>query len=285
MDLPAAPQDNSAISVLHGDDGTVTVQEVSRVQEGDTTITEWKKVRRTQSRTEERETDTIKERMVTSPGGTSSMYEKDVSKTKRKITSRGSDYFSRNNYNLRRLKDLEGAEIVEHELTSVSENMSVTNNKSWGSKSEAKVVLNKDENSEQSCKVITAVGSPKAGDMTLTSGQSVAALTPQVHLTLSKTSSGYGSVSGSEGEERDDVIETPLGRPSGLLFLFKVLYGIYSLHASYNSHTACREFLQKTYFESMFMVVWLWWGKNLFILFCFLVSPLNVLFSYFSLIS
>ena len=155
LDLSPAPKETSAISVLHGDDGTVTVQEVNKVQEGDTTITEWKKVRRTQSRTEERETDTIKEKMVTSPGGNTSVYEKDVSKTKRKITSRGSDYFTRNNYNMKRLKDFEGTETVQHELTSVSENLSVTKNESWGSESKAKLVLNKDGKSEQNLKAIT----------------------------------------------------------------------------------------------------------------------------------
>ena len=223
LDLSTTPKENSAISVLHGDDGTITVQEVNRVQEGDTVITEWKKVRRTHSRTEERETDTIKERLITSPGGSSSVYEKDVSKTKRKLTSRGSDYFTRNNYNIRRLKGVEGTEIVEHELTSESENMSVTKNESWGKKSEAKVSLNKDNDSNQilpNLKAITPDVVPQPikeeGDLTLTSGPSRSkCLTPLGHMTVSKTSSGYGSVSGSEEDDREDVIETPLGRPSG----------------------------------------------------------------------
>ena len=172
MDLSPVPKEPSAISVLHGDDGTVTVQEVNKVQEGDTTVTEWKKVRRTKSKTEERETDTIKERMITSPGGSTSVYEKDVSKTKRKITSRGSDYFTRNNYNLKRSKDLEGIETVHHELSSVSENMSVSKNESWGSKSEAKLTLSKDSANELNLKAITPDGVKETGKdgkvMTLT---------------------------------------------------------------------------------------------------------------------
>ncbi|XP_053375508.1 titin homolog isoform X2 [Mercenaria mercenaria] len=144
LDVKVKPEDNGAISVIHGDDGTVTVQEVSQVQEGDTTITEWKKLRRTQSRTETRETDTVVEKKITSPGGSSSVYEKDVSKTKHKLTSRGSNYFTRNHYNIKRKKDLDGTELVEHDLSSVTENMSVSKNETWGDKSEAKVVLNRD---------------------------------------------------------------------------------------------------------------------------------------------
>lgn len=130
--------------MIHGEDGTVTVQEVRHVEDGDTTITEWKKLRRTQSRTETHETDTVIEKKITSPGGSSSVYEKDISKTKHKLTSRGSNYFTRNNYNIKRKKDLDGTEVVEHDLSSVSENMSVSKNETWGDKCEAKVVLNRD---------------------------------------------------------------------------------------------------------------------------------------------
>ena len=148
MDVTKHPDKSSAISVIHGDDGTVTVQEVNRVEKGDTVITEWKKLRRTNSKTETRETDTVVEKRITSPGGNSHVYEKDVSKTKRKITSRGSEYFSRNHYNIRKRKDLEGMEISEHELDSESANMSVSKNESWGERSEAKAILNRDANNE-----------------------------------------------------------------------------------------------------------------------------------------
>lgn len=139
---------NGAISVIRGDDGTVTVQEMNKTHDGDTTITEWKKLRRTQSRTETRETDTVIEKKTTSPGGSSSVYEKDVSKTKSKITSRGSLYYSKNHLNVRKKRDLEGTEIVDHELNTLSENISVSKNESWGDKMEAKVTLNKDMSSE-----------------------------------------------------------------------------------------------------------------------------------------
>lgn len=120
------------------------MKEVSRVEEGDTTITEWKKLRRTQSKTETRETDTIIEKKITSPGGNSSVYEKDISKTKHKLTSRGSNYFTRNQLNIKRRTNLDGTEVVEQDLSTVSENVSVSKNESWGDKSEARVVLHKD---------------------------------------------------------------------------------------------------------------------------------------------
>ena len=196
MDLSPAPKETSAISVLHGDDGTVTVQEVNKVQEGDTTVTEWKKVRRTHSKTEERETDTIKEKMITSPGGSTSVYEKDVSKTKRKITSRGSDYFTRNNYNLKRSKDFEGTETVQHELSSVSENMSVSKNESWGSKSEAKLVLSKDDESELKLEAIK----------------------PDVVTETSKVGKVVTVASASDENEKEDaMIEKIERRPSGIV--------------------------------------------------------------------
>ena len=229
LDLSPPPKENSAISVLHGDDGTVTVHEVSQVEEGDTVITEWKKLRRTDSRSEEYETDTIKETKVTSPRGTSSKYEKDVSKTKRKITSRGSEYFSRSNYNITRRKNMEGSEVVEQGLTSESENVSVSKNESWGSRAEAKLTLDKDGNETQHLKAITPeivtehvddvlepVEENGDADVFPDSAPSRSrCLAPVVHSSLSKTSSGYGSVSGSDEDDKDDVIETPLGRPSG----------------------------------------------------------------------
>lgn len=148
LKIPTCSDVNGAISVIHGDDGTVTVQEVNKTQEGDRTITEWKKVRRTQSKTETRETDTVVEKKVTSPGGSSSVYEKDVSKTKSKITSRGSLYYSKNHLSVKKTRDLEGTEIEEHELSALSENMSVSKNETWGDKMEAKVTLNKDLSTE-----------------------------------------------------------------------------------------------------------------------------------------
>ncbi|XP_060584855.1 muscle M-line assembly protein unc-89-like isoform X3 [Ruditapes philippinarum] len=165
LDLTAKTDDHGAISVIHGDDGTVTVQEVSQVQEGDTTITEWKKLRRTQSRTETRETDTVVEKKITSPGGSSSVYEKDVSKTKHKLTSRGSNYFTRNNYNIKRKKDLDGTELVEHDLSSVTENMSVTKNETWGDKSEAKVVLSREQADDSELQIKSIQDSMEGSDI------------------------------------------------------------------------------------------------------------------------
>ncbi|WAR02979.1 SMTN-like protein, partial [Mya arenaria] len=142
--MPASPDANGAISVIQDDDGTVTVQEVSRTEEGNTVVTEYKRVRRTKSKTETREKDMVVERKITSPGGTTSVYEKDISKSKRKLTSRGSEYFNRNNINIRKTRDLEGTEIVEHKLSSLSENVSVSKNESWGDRTEAEVTLNRE---------------------------------------------------------------------------------------------------------------------------------------------
>ena len=206
----------------------MTVQEVHHVQEGDTVITERKKLHRTESKSEEYETDTVKETKVTSPRGSSSVYEKDVSKTKRKLTSRGSEYFTKSSFNLVRLKDnKKGTEIVEQALSSESENVSVSKNESWGSKSEAKVTLNKDSDNKEELKAImpeiitehiedNAEPVKDNVDVFLNSAPSKSkCLAPLVHSSLSKTSSGYGSVSGSDEEEKDDIVETPLGRPSG----------------------------------------------------------------------
>ena len=148
MPPPPSSDANGAVSIIEDEDGTVTVQEVTRTEEGDTTITEYNRVRRTKSKTETRERDKVVERKLTSPGGTTSVYEQDISKSKRKLTSRGSEYFNRNNINIRKTLDLEGKEIVEQKLSSVSENVSVSKNESWGDKSEAEVTLNRDWRNE-----------------------------------------------------------------------------------------------------------------------------------------
>lgn len=142
------------------------------------------------------------ESKVTSPGG-SDHYEKDVIKTKRKLTSRGSDYFSRSQYSSKWRRNKEGETIEEHDVTMESDNYSVTKGQSWGDRSEANVMLNKPSlvGGVTDVKELT---NHDAGDKRL-----------QVpgKMDVSKASSGYGSVSGSDEEEA--LAKDLQGRPSG----------------------------------------------------------------------
>ncbi|XP_052246464.1 muscle M-line assembly protein unc-89-like isoform X4 [Dreissena polymorpha] len=144
MAMQVNSHSDGAVSVIHGEDGTITVQEVTKFEEGDTTVTEYTRVRRTKSKTETREKDKVVERKVTSPSGSSLVYEKDISKSRKKLTARGSEYFNRNTINIKKTRDLEGTEIYEHELSSFSENVSVSKNESWGEKMEAQLTLNRE---------------------------------------------------------------------------------------------------------------------------------------------
>ncbi|CAC5367159.1 Smoothelin,Smoothelin-like protein 1 [Mytilus coruscus] len=168
---------NDSLSVIEDDDGSITVQSVSYKDQGDCVVTEKTTLRRSQSRTEEEEKDTVIESKVTSPGG-SDHFEKDVIKTKRKLTSRGSDYFSRSQYKSKWLRNKEGETIEEHDVTVESDNF-------------------------PSPKVSPGV----IGDNRL--------LVPG-RMDVSKASSGYGSVSGSDEEEKEEAVATALqGQPSG----------------------------------------------------------------------
>ncbi|XP_069135255.1 uncharacterized protein [Argopecten irradians] len=201
LDVNSTPEKNSAISIIEDDDGAVSVSSMSQKSIGDTTITQKMKLRRSESNAEEEERDTIIETKLTSPGGTYH-YEKDVTKSKRKITQRGSDYFSRSKYVVRKKKDDSGDEVEEHDIILETENFSATKGEAWGDKAEAKVEMTKPMDTllppKQSSKEI---GSDKAGG----------------RMNISKTSSGYGSVSGSDEEEREEtmIIYGHQGRPSG----------------------------------------------------------------------
>ncbi|OWF42675.1 Smoothelin [Mizuhopecten yessoensis] len=200
LDVNSTPENNSAISIIEDDDGAVSVSSTSQKNVGDTTITQKMKLRRSESNTEEEERDTIIETKITSPGGTYH-YEKDVTKSKRKITQRGSDYFSRSKYVVRKKRDDSGEEIEEHDISLETDNFSVTKGESWGDKAEAKVEMTKPMDTllplKQTSKELN-------GDKT-------------GRMNVSKTSSGYGSVSGSDEEEREEtiIIYGHQGKPSG----------------------------------------------------------------------
>ncbi|KAK3084547.1 hypothetical protein FSP39_015151 [Pinctada imbricata] len=208
---PTPKEDKSAISVIEDDDGSVTVQSTTRSDLGDHTITEKLRLRRTESRTEEEEKDTIIESKETSPGG-SDHYSKDVIKTRRKVTSRGSDYFTKSAYNIKKRRDFEGDEIEEQDLSVETDNFSATKGESWGDRAEAKVqVVRKANSFPTSIPEDQAVRSDSLPELagTLTNGSS------HGRMDVSKTSSGYGSVSGSDEEEKEDVTSSRRGRQAG----------------------------------------------------------------------
>ncbi|XP_033747095.1 LOW QUALITY PROTEIN: muscle M-line assembly protein unc-89-like [Pecten maximus] len=218
LDVNSTPEKNSAISIIEDDDGAVSVSSTSQKNVGDTTITQKMKLRRSESNAEEEERDTIIETKLTSPGGTYH-YEKDVTKSKRKITQRGSDYFSRSKYVVRKKRDDSGEEIEEHDISLETDNFSVTKGEAWGDKAEAKVEMSKPMDTllppKQTSKEHV---SDKAGG----------------RMNVSKTSSGYGSVSGSDEEEREEtiIIYGQQGRPSGCPEIRTTLKEVLALEGS-----------------------------------------------------
>ncbi|VDI08897.1 Hypothetical predicted protein [Mytilus galloprovincialis] len=196
---------NDSLSVIEDDDGSITVQSVSYKDQGDCVVTEKTTLRRSQSRTEEEEKDTVIESKVTSPGG-SDHFEKDVIKTKRKLTSRGSDYFSRSQYKSKWLRNKEGETIEEHDVTVESDNFSVTKGQSWGEKSEATVQLNKPTITSVTREIQEPTNHDSGDNRLLVPGR----------MDVSKASSGYGSVSGSDEEEKEEAVATAMqGKSSG----------------------------------------------------------------------
>ncbi|CAG2230849.1 Smoothelin,Smoothelin-like protein 1,Smoothelin-like protein 2 [Mytilus edulis] len=196
---------NDSLSVIEDDDGSITVQSVSYKDQGDCVVTEKTTLRRSQSRTEEEEKDTVIESKVTSPGG-SDHFEKDVIKTKRKLTSRGSDYFSRSQYKSKWLRNKEGETIEEHDVTVESDNFSVTKGQSWGEKSEATVQLNKPTITCVTREIQEPTNHDSGDNRLLVPGR----------MDVSKASSGYGSVSGSDEEEKEEAVATTMqGKSSG----------------------------------------------------------------------
>lgn len=139
VDENSVPSNSFSSSVIDGDDGSVTIQTVSQTDEGEHVITEKTKLRRSESNTQTEERDLIIESKITSPGGTSN-YHKDVTSSRRKLSSRGSDYFSRSKYVIKRTRK-DSDEIEEHDVIMETDNFSVTKGESWGDRAEAKVEL------------------------------------------------------------------------------------------------------------------------------------------------
>ncbi|XP_062597248.1 muscle M-line assembly protein unc-89-like isoform X4 [Saccostrea cucullata] len=213
----------STISVIEGDDGSVTVQSVTQRDDGGRTVTEKTRLRRTESHSQEEERDTVIESKVTSPGG-SDNYVKDVIKTRRKVTSRGSDYFTRTAYNIRKKTDFEGEEIEERDFTVESENFSASKGETWGDRAEAKVqvsrskqlrdeeakrhVLDTLKEREPSVDAKERAPSPHGKQLEVDPKHSVLN-----RMDISKASSGYGT--GSDEEEKEEIVPIFCGKPAG----------------------------------------------------------------------
>lgn len=220
-EAPVVQPTGSTISVLEGEDGSVTVQSVTQRDDGERTVTEKTRLRRTESRSQEEEKDTVIESKVTSPGGTDN-YVKDVIKTRRKVTSRGSDYFTRSAYNIRKRTDFEGEEIEERDFTVESENFSATKGETWGDKAEAKVQLTrskqlKDEESKRHILSTVKELGPDATERAPSPAGKQLEVDPKHsapnRMDISKASSGYST--GSDEEEKDELAHIFHGKPAG----------------------------------------------------------------------
>ncbi|BFZ18190.1 hypothetical protein BsWGS_21229 [Bradybaena similaris] len=128
------------IDVSEDHEGTITVQAVAEDYNHNKVVTVRTKKLRTPSNANEELRDTIVERKKLSPGG-AVLVERDVIQTKNRVTSRGSNYYSRSAYTLRSRREQGGAQTVEHSVCVENENKSVSQGHSWGDKAEAQVTL------------------------------------------------------------------------------------------------------------------------------------------------
>ena len=171
------------------------------------------RLRRTESRTEEEEKDTIIESKITSPGG-SDHYSKDVIKTRWKVTSRGSDYFTRSSYNIKKRKEFDGNEIEEQDINVETDNFSATKGESWGDRAEARIQVVRTTPTNLPSAIpegqeVSAESSSEPEAKAHNGGNSVC------RMDVSKTSSGYGSISGSDEEEKEEGATGHRGRQTG----------------------------------------------------------------------
>ncbi|CAL1527896.1 unnamed protein product [Lymnaea stagnalis] len=121
-------------------DGSVTVQASAKDENQNRIVTVRTKKQRTPSNANEELRDKIVQRRLVTPGGTV-VEEKGVVQTKKRLTSRGSNYYTRKTYTTRTKRDKEGVETVEHDVTVETENKSVSQGQSWGDKVVTQVTL------------------------------------------------------------------------------------------------------------------------------------------------
>ncbi|XP_059176220.1 serine-rich adhesin for platelets-like, partial [Physella acuta] len=122
------------------EDGTITMQAGAADENQNRVITVRTKKQRTPSNADEELKDKIVKKTMVSPGG-AVIEETGVVHTKKRITSRGSNYFTRREYTTRTRRDKEGGETVEHDVTVETDNKSVSQGQSWGDKVVTRVNL------------------------------------------------------------------------------------------------------------------------------------------------
>lgn len=143
LQLVTAPQPAPGGRTFHvnqEDDGTITMQAGAADENQNRIITVRTKKQRTPSDADEELKDKIVKKTMVSPGG-AVIEETGVVHTKKRITSRGSNYFTRREYTTRTRRDKEGAETVEHDVTVETDNKSVSQGQSWGDKVVTRVAL------------------------------------------------------------------------------------------------------------------------------------------------
>ncbi|XP_070206034.1 titin homolog isoform X4 [Littorina saxatilis] len=212
---------DSGVTVIEDDDGGVTYRKTSLNEQQNRIVTIKSKVRRTPSDAHEELRDTIVETSFFSPGG-AAVKERDVVRSKRKITPRGSNYYQRTTQYIRRIRDKEGSDFVETDMCVENDNTSVSDGKTWGDRTVTKVTLDKpsgdlpqsldelaslpqslDKPSSdlpQSLDELASLPQLEGGGRR---GQGPGPLGVVGRMDMSKASSGYGSVSGSEEEDKE----------------------------------------------------------------------------------
>ncbi|KAK6968514.1 titin, partial [Biomphalaria glabrata] len=126
-------------------DGGITLQASAEDENQNRVVTVRTLKQRTPSDADEELRDKIVQKKMVSPGGTV-LEEKAVVQTKKKLTSRGSNYYTRSTYTTRTKRDKHGQETVEHNVSVETENKSVSQGQSWGNKVVTSVTLDEGGN-------------------------------------------------------------------------------------------------------------------------------------------
>ncbi|KAK6191500.1 hypothetical protein SNE40_003173 [Patella caerulea] len=195
---PTSPT-NCKIDVQREEDGTIKVQQTTQCNNKNRIVTITTRKYQTPDEANAEVRDTVVETKFSSPGG-SQFTERDEIHTKKRITSRGSNYFERSALVTKRVKDREGGEIIQQDVTDEKSNQSVTSGLSWGDRTTSHKLVSK-----PAPETVPMIGDTKKSHAILVLNK----------LNVSKASSGYGSVSGSEEEDKEDILDGKIERPSG----------------------------------------------------------------------
>ena len=192
------PELDRSVSVREEDEEEgVTYRKVSKDEQHSRVVTIKSKVRRTPSDANEEIRDTVVETDFLAPGG-SAVKDRDVIRSRRKITPRGSNYYQRTTHRTRRVRDKEGSDFVEHDVCVENDSTSVSEGRSWGSRTVTKMTLDRPSGElpaalDELTSLPQLEAAPKKSAGAAVLGK----------MDMSKASSGYGSVSGSEEEDKD----------------------------------------------------------------------------------